>query len=500
MMKKALSIVLSVLMILSACVVAFALEGDNEIPALTVNIYTHGSGSSAVSLYYGDSTYRGKSIREYSPGNEDITVNVYTPFRDQVTDAVLSGLITGTEVPAGYGSLMTGAESVSGIKNFVGAAVCQDDIPVDGSVVAVKLSDIKTIADTAAKNAARAAAQGFVDALNAGGIEILSSSVGAPTVTAKYGGYATDNAFIATYKPSVTETVSVWVNTSAGNYTIQGFIDLENKKLILNGDVLSMLASNVTGPAVRSMFSGLGMPIDSSNSADITKLLKDSAYDAAKDAVTVVFDHLSALAEAKAAAKAELAAYKSAEDYRAAEREDLSAAIAAGSAAIAAAADVEAVAAALADAKAVIDGIRTDAALSAEEAAAALAADKAAFEAYKTAAKTAAGEKAAEGDSAACRRLILNAKNAITALEYDESKTLEENKAAADAILAKLDTDLAAQREADAAAPEEEEEETPCPLCGGKHGRGTIGRLIRVIHRIVALIKDIYGVVGKLAA
>ena len=136
----------------------------------------------------------------------------------------------------------------------------------------------------------------------------------------------------------------------------------------------------------------------------------------------------------------------------------------------------------------------------AAEAADQLAADKAAFNTYKTAAKAAAGDKIEDGDSAACRRLILNAKNAITALTYDESKTLDENKAAVDAILAKLDTDLAAQREADAAAPEEEEEETPCPLCGGKHGQSTIGRLIRVIHRIIALIKEIYGAAGKLAA
>ncbi|MBQ6119642.1 MAG: hypothetical protein IJK98_10445, partial [Clostridia bacterium] len=136
----------------------------------------------------------------------------------------------------------------------------------------------------------------------------------------------------------------------------------------------------------------------------------------------------------------------------------------------------------------------------AAEAADQLAADKAAFNTYKTAAKAAAGDKIEDGDSAACRRLILIAKNSIDALAYDEDKTLEENKAAADAILAKLDTDLAAQREADAAAPEEEEEETPCPLCGGKHGRGTIGRLIRVIHRIIALIKDIYGMVEKIAA
>lgn len=285
---------------------AITWEGGYELTAPMAKIYTYGTGSSAVTLSYGGSTYKGKSIREYYPRNENITVNVYTPFRDQVTDATLSALIKGTDVPASYSSLISGATNVSGIKNFVGAAVYQDDVLIDGSTVVVKLSDIKTTADTAAKNAAKAAAQGFVDALSAGGIEFLSSpSVGTPTVTAAYNGYATADEFIATYKPSVTETVSVWVNTSAGDYTIQGTIDLVNKKLVLTGDVLSMLGSNVTGPAVRSLFSSLGMPIGSDNNADITKLLRNSAYDATKDAVTVVFDDLSGGGGASGAAELE---------------------------------------------------------------------------------------------------------------------------------------------------------------------------------------------------
>lgn len=77
------------------------------------------------------------------------------------------------------------------------------------------------------------------------------------------------------------------------------------------------------------------------------------------------------LAEAKAAAKAELDAYKNADDYRDAEKSDLAAAIAAGNAAIDDAMDTDAVAAALATAKAVIDAIKTDVQLTAEEQAAA---------------------------------------------------------------------------------------------------------------------------------
>ena len=80
-----------------------------------------------------------------------------------------------------------------------------------------------------------------------------------------------------------------------------------------------------------------------------------------------------------------------------------------------------------------------------------LAANKAAFEAYKTEQKTAADNKAQSGDSQACQDLISTAKTAIDNLAYDESKSLDQNKAAVDAILKKLETDLAAQREADAA-------------------------------------------------
>ena len=84
----------------------------------------------------------------------------------------------------------------------------------------------------------------------------------------------------------------------------------------------------------------------------------------------------AALAQAKADAKTELAAYKNAADYRPAQQTELADAITAGNNAIDAAADLDAVATALANAKAAIDAIKTDAELTAEEAAAALAAAK----------------------------------------------------------------------------------------------------------------------------
>ncbi len=74
----------------------------------------------------------------------------------------------------------------------------------------------------------------------------------------------------------------------------------------------------------------------------------------------------AALAQIKAEAKAELASYKNAADYREAEQSELAAAIAAGKSAIDSALDKEAVEAALKAAKTAMDAIKTDAQMKAE--------------------------------------------------------------------------------------------------------------------------------------
>ena len=103
---------------------------------------------------------------------------------------------------------------------------------------------------------------------------------------------------------------------------------------------------------------------------------------------------------------------------------------------------------------AIIDQLNADltAQREADAAAAQLAADKAAFDTYKTEQEGAADALAEDGDSEASQQLITDAKAAIDALNYDESKTLDENKAVVDAIIDQLNADLTAQREADAAA------------------------------------------------
>ena len=163
----------------------------------------------------------------------------------------------------------------------------------------------------------------------------------------------------------------------------------------------------------------------------VESALRDAkaAIDAIKTDAQLTAEELDA---AKTDAKRELNEYKDAADYRPAQQTELADAISAGKDAIDNANDTDAVASALADAEAAIDTIKTDAQLTAEEQ---LAADKAAFEAYKEEKKNAIDAMAQEGNSDESKVLIDEAKKEIDALEYDESKSLEENKEAADTVV-----------------------------------------------------------------
>ena len=172
-----------------------------------------------------------------------------------------------------------------------------------------------------------------------------------------------------------------------------------------------------------------------------------AAIDAIKtDAQLTAEETAAALAQAKTDAKAELANYKDPADYRPAQQTELTNAIAEGNEAIDAAADTDAVATALANAKAAIDAIKTDAQLTAEEAAAALVTAKAdakdALAAYKNAADYRPAQQTELTNA-------INAGNAAidAATSTDGVATALENaKAAIDAI--KTDAELTAEEEA----------------------------------------------------
>ncbi|MBQ9879867.1 MAG: hypothetical protein IJM45_05465, partial [Clostridia bacterium] len=81
-----------------------------------------------------------------------------------------------------------------------------------------------------------------------------------------------------------------------------------------------------------------------------------------------------------------------------------------------------------------------------------LAADMTAFEAYKTAKKADMDALLQEGDSEAVQNIVGLAKTQIEGFTYDESKTLDENKAALDTLVANVPNAVAEQRAAEAAA------------------------------------------------
>ena len=154
-------------------------------------------------------------------------------------------------------------------------------------------------------------------------------------------------------------------------------------------------------------------------------------------------------ADYKEEAKAELENYKDPSDYRPEQQTELQNAVNAGKDAIDSAEDVDGVAAAMENAKAAIDDIKTDEELAAEE----LAADKDAFEEYKEEKKNEIDALAQDGDSDAVKEIIDEAKKDIDDLEYDESKSLEDNKAAVDAKVDDTQKAVEDQREADKPDP-----------------------------------------------
>ena len=156
----------------------------------------------------------------------------------------------------------------------------------------------------------------------------------------------------------------------------------------------------------------------------------------------------------------------------------------------------------LAENKAAIIAVYTTAAanVDAQRAADKLAADKAAFEAYKAEQKASVEAMAEEGDSEAAQQIIADAAAAIDALTYDEAKTLDENKAAVDALEDIADA-LAAQRAADKAAAETpdtpatpaDEDDRVCPFCGERHNSKTfMGWIIEYFHDIVFVLQKLF--------
>ena len=132
--------------------------------------------------------------------------------------------------------------------------------------------------------------------------------------------------------------------------------------------------------------------------------------------------------------------------------------------------------------------------------------DKAAFETYKNDKAAALDALKQDGDSAVCQKLIADAKAEITAIAFDESKSLDENKAIVDAkvnaVTAKLTADLEAQRasekpeEQKPAETDKEENETKapekCKWCGEDH-EGFFGKIVGFFHSVLYFFAHLFG-------
>jgi len=169
-----------------------------------------------------------------------------------------------------------------------------------------------------------------------------------------------------------------------------------------------------------------------------------SALDSAKLAIDAIKTDremtAEELASAKQTAKTALAGYAKAEDYREAQKTVLSSAITNGNNAIDAATDITAVNTALANAKAAIDEIKTDAELTAEELLAAKSAAKITLESYKNSADYRDAQKAelqstiangkaaidAATDVGGVERELASAKATMDAIETDAEITAKE--------------------------------------------------------------------------
>ena len=178
--------------------------------------------------------------------------------------------------------------------------------------------------------------------------------------------------------------------------------------------------------------------------AATTKAGVTSALDSAKLSINAIKtdSEMTAeeLASAKQVAKNALANYVNADDYREAQKTELSLAITTGNNAIDVATDIAAVNTALANAKAVIDEIKTNAEFTAEELVAAKTAAKTTLESYKNAndyreaqkvelqSAITNGKNAIDNatDKAGVEAALANAKSAIDAIETDAEITAKE--------------------------------------------------------------------------
>lgn len=198
---------------------------------------------------------------------------------------------------------------------------------------------------------------------------------------------------------------------------LDAYVDLDDYRTEQQSAIATAIANGKIAIDAATTKAGVTFALDSA------KL----AIDAIKTDSEMTADEL---ANAKQTAKNALATYANAEDYREAQKTELSSAITNGNNAIDAAADITAVNSALANAKTVIDTIKTNAQLTAEELIAAKTAAKTTLESYKNSADYRDAQKAELQSAIANGKAAIDAATNISGVE----SALTTAKATIDAI------------------------------------------------------------------
>ncbi|MBR3864230.1 MAG: InlB B-repeat-containing protein, partial [Clostridia bacterium] len=170
-----------------------------------------------------------------------------------------------------------------------------------------------------------------------------------------------DVTFSAQWTDLVAEALATAKTTAKAS--LETYVNAEDYRLAQKEELATAIANGKT--AIDNATDVAGVETALTNAKTVIDEIKTDAELTAEETA-------QALATAKTTAKASLETYVNAGDYRLAEKEELATAIANGKTAIDNATDVAGVETALANAKSVIDEIKTDAELTAEETAQAL--------------------------------------------------------------------------------------------------------------------------------
>ena len=413
MLKKFTTILLSILMLL---VGAIGLTACEDIPQDTYYIVTFELNGGSVE---DKDLSNGISVKE----NTVINFSEYVPTK---TDYSFDGWLLGE-------TLYTSTDTFTVTEDVTFSAQWTD-------LVAQALASAKTTAKASLETYVNAedyrqAQQEEVATAIANGKNAIENAIdvaGVETALANAKGVIDDIKTDAELTAEETAQALATAKTTAKT-TLETYVNAEDYRQAQQEELATAIANGKN--AIENATDVAGVETALANAKGVIDDIKTDAELTAEETA-------QALATAKTTAKTTLETYVNAEDYRQAQQEELATAIANGKNAIDNATDVAGVETALADAKTVIDEIKTNAELTAEEETLATAKTtaKASLETYVNASEyreaqqeeiataIANGKNAIDNatDVAGVETALANAKATIDALETDAQITAKE--------------------------------------------------------------------------